>query len=218
MSRRTIGIDEAGRGPWLGPMTLAAVAVDTVGARRLTRAGVQDSKRFGPSAAGRARRAEMAELVQQTALAYACRVVSVSVIDDHTFRGQLNALERTVAVELLGEVGVGPDDRIICDGARMFEPLRGRFPTLEARDQGESFHVSVAAASILAKHARDEAFAEIAARYDAEFGPIRGGGYVNPATRRFVEAYAAKYGELPPEARRSWGAEKVPLTGSPQGG
>ena len=50
--------------------------------------------------------------------------------------------------------------------------------------------------------------AVIAERYEEQFGPVRGGGYLNAATRRFLEAYEARHGRLPPEARRSWGADK----------
>jgi ribonuclease HII len=73
-------------------------------------------------------------------------------------------------------------------------------------------HVSVAAASILAKDARDAAFARIAAHYESEFGPVTGGGYINAATYRFIDAYRERYGELPPEARKSWGADKLDPT------
>src|SRR5450432_3733463 len=71
-------------------------------------------------------------------------------------------------------------------------------------DPGESKHVAVAAASILAKVHRDELFARIVARYEPHFGPIRGGGYVNARTRAFTDAYRARFGTLPPEARTSW--------------
>ena len=43
----TLGIDEAGRGPLLGPMVLAAVCVTPRAAAALTRLGVRDSKAFG---------------------------------------------------------------------------------------------------------------------------------------------------------------------------
>jgi len=33
---------------------------------------------------------------------------------------------------------------------------------------------------------------------------VRGGGYGNAATHRFLRAYAERFGRLPPEARRSW--------------
>src|SRR5437763_334566 len=45
--RITLGIDEAGRGPSVGPMTMAAVALDSRNAAALTRAGLCDSKSYG---------------------------------------------------------------------------------------------------------------------------------------------------------------------------
>ena len=111
---------------------------------------------------------------------------------------------------MLRQLGAPPEASIICDGANLFRPLQRHFPRLQAVNDGESHHVAVAAASILAKHARDAAFAEICSRYEPEFGPVAGGGYANAATRRFLTAYAQAYGGLPPEARKSWGAEKLP--------
>jgi ribonuclease HII len=205
---RVIGVDEAGRGPILGPMVVAAVALEPRAAEMLAELGVADSKRFGASKTARTRRAELAAAIDRLAEVASHAVVTVEEIDRHAFGGQLNALERKVARELLERIRPGRSDRIMCDGARIFGPLRARFAGLEAVDRGESAHVAVAAASIVAKHVRDEAFAVIVRRYEAEFGPIGGGGYPNAATRRFLDAYARRHGRLPPEARRSWGAPK----------
>lgn len=205
---RVFGVDEAGRGPILGPMTICVVALDRGQASALKRAGVADSKSFGAGGDAIARRAELAALVRRRAAACAVRVVEVEEIDHYTWRGQLNALERRVACELLRELAVLTGERIVCDGETLFSPLRALFPTLEAHDRGESIHTAVAAASIVAKDARDAAFAAIAARYEPDFGPIAGGGYSNAATRRFLDAYRARHGTLPIEARKSWGMPK----------
>jgi ribonuclease HII len=204
---RVFGVDEAGRGPILGPMAIGVVALDRRSATALERAGVVDSKDFGAGPDACSLRAELGALIERKAAAFAVRLVDVDEIDHYTYRGQLNALERRVASELLRELGVGDRERIVCDGRTLFSPLRALFPALEAVDHGESVHTAVAAASILAKHARDTAFASIAARYEPEFGPIAGGGYINAATRRFLDAYHAKHGGLPPEARKSWGSK-----------
>lgn len=208
-ARRVFGVDEAGRGPILGPMALAVVVVDRRGAAALRRCGVADSKSFGFGPDACARRAELAAKVRARALGWKLRLVEVDEIDHHVRRGQLNALERRVACELLRELAALDDERIVCDGATLFSPLRALFSGLRAVDNGESAHVSVAAASIIAKDARDAAFATIAARYEPEFGPITGGGYINAATRRFLDAYTARHDTLPPEARKSWGAPKL---------
>ena len=75
---------------------------------------------------------------------------------------------------------------------------------LQAFNFGERHHVAVAAASIVAKVRRDALFGDIAARYHAEFGVIRGGGYVNSATADFLRRYHQRYQRLPDETRRSW--------------
>jgi len=204
------GVDEAGRGPLLGPMALAVVVLDRASARELGKLGVQDSKRFGAGARAQELRAGLAAQIHQHAVAWACELVSVEVIDEHTYRGQLNRLEQDVALQLLRRLGAALEATIICDGANLFRPLQRHYPRLQAVNDGESQHLAVAAASIVAKHARDAAFAEICSRYEPQFGPVTGGGYANAATRRFLAAYAAVHGGLPPEARKSWGAEKRP--------
>ncbi len=209
-SDRVYGVDEAGRGPILGPMTLAVVLLEEAGAIALRGLGVQDSKRFGSGAKAQDLRAGLSAQIHRHALAYACELVPVEIIDEHTLRGQLNRLEQDVALRLLRRLEAPQTATIICDGANLFRPLQRHFPHLQAVNDGESVHIAVAAASILAKHARDAAFAEICGRYHAEFGPLAGGGYANPATRRFLDAYARTHGGLPPEARKSWGAAKLP--------
>jgi ribonuclease HII len=197
-----LGIDEAGRGPGLGPMVLAAVALDARSARALARAGVRDSKAFGAGPASRCARAELAALIRARATWCAVEVCEVPVVDDYVTRGELNHLERERARSLIRRA---PDcARIIADGKTLFAPLAAEFTQLEARDRAESAHVAVAAASVCAKHLRDELFMAIASKYEPEFGPLRGGGYVNSGTLAFVGEFVKRYGYLPPEARKSW--------------
>ena len=201
-SRLTLGIDEAGRGPILGPMVMAAVSLESRAAAALTRAGLRDSKSYGATEASRARRAELAVRIRRTAKHVQVAVIDVSVIDRRVARGELNVLEREVAEDFIGSAP--PCDRIVADGKTLFAPLAARVPMLEAHNNGESVHASVAAASVIAKVRRDQIFARIAARYALEFGPVAGGGYMNARTRDFLRAYADRYRRLPPEARRSW--------------
>ncbi len=198
----TLGIDEAGRGPALGPLVVAAVALDATAARRLGRAGVADSKSFGSGDKARAARAELVALIERTAIWIGIEVCDVDAVDAYTARGLLNQLERERALRLVERAPV--HGRIIADGRTLFAPLRAQLPHLEARDRAESFHVAVAAASLCAKVRRDELFECIAARYTHAFGPLHGMGYVNPATRTFARRFVRAHGALPPEARTSW--------------
>lgn len=203
----TLGIDEAGRGPILGPMVLAAVALDAGAARALTRAGVADSKTFASRPDAHAIRAQLAVLIRARASFVAIAVCEPDEIDRRVDRGELNVLERERAAVLIG--AAPPCKRIIADGERLFAPMRADFPELRAYDRGESRHVAVAAASIVAKDERDRRFAVVRDRYRADFGEIAGGGYLNPPTRAFLAAYRARFGCLPPEARRSWNATSL---------
>jgi ribonuclease HII len=201
-SKLTLGIDEAGRGPAIGPMVLAAVCLDTRGARVLSRAGLRDSKSYGAGARARAIRAELAARVRELAVAVRVCVCDVTEVDRRVEKGELNVLEREVAVRFIESAP--PVDRIVADGKVLFAQLAARYPHLEAHNDGESRHAAVAAASVIAKTRRDQIFERIASRYVPDFGEVIGGGYVNDGTRRFLRAYAERHRCLPPEARRSW--------------
>jgi len=197
-----LGLDEAGRGPGIGPMVLAAVALDDDSEVLLAEAGVRDSKAFGSSSAARQTRARLAALIRAHAPFVSVEVCDVADIDAYVARSALNQLERERASLLIRRA---PDcARIIADGRTLFAPLTAEFPNLEALDRAESAHTAVAAASICAKALRDELFEAIARRYEPDFGTLRGGGYVNPATVAFVSEFVRRHGHLPPEARKSW--------------
>ena len=197
-----LGIDEAGRGPALGPMVLAAVALDRKAAGLLATQGVRDSKAFGSSARARRTRASLKKSVEELASWVGLEVCNVETIDEHVSRGALNLLERERTVRLIERAPAC--GRIVADGRSLFSPLVARYPHLEAHDRGESVHLAVAAASICAKAYRDALFDQIARRYETDFGPLRGGGYVNRLTHAFVAEYVRRHGHLPPEARATW--------------
>jgi len=201
-NRHTLGIDEAGRGPAVGPMVMAAVAIDSRTAATLTRRGLTDSKTYGAGEDAHAVRCELAEEVRKRALFVDTIVVSHTTIDERVSRNELNVLERELAVELIDKAPTV--DKIIADGKRMFLPLCQRYSHFESRDHAEEHHAAVAAASVIAKVLRDTLFDQIRKQYEAELGPIAGGGYANAATRRWVRAYVERHGRLPPETRLTW--------------
>ncbi|KAB2318194.1 ribonuclease HII [Betaproteobacteria bacterium SCN1] len=131
------GVDEAGRGPLAGPVVAAAVMLDP--ARPIE--GLRDSKKL--SAAARER---LAEAIRREAFVWCVAEASVEEID------RLNILHATMlamrrAVEGLGRA---PDD-VWVDGNRCPEwPWRS-----QAVVKGDDKVAAIAAASILAKTARD---------------------------------------------------------------
>jgi len=201
-NRLTLGIDEAGRGPAIGPMVMAAVALESRCAAVLTRMGLCDSKTYGAGGDAHQLRSELAVEIRKRATFVATIEVEHTEIDERVARGELNVLERELAVKLIEQAP--RVDRIIADGKRMFAALCARYERFESHDRAEEKHASVAAASVIAKVLRDERFAKIRQRYEPELGPIGGGGYANAATRRWLRAYVERYRRLPDEARRTW--------------
>ena len=201
-NRLTLGIDEAGRGPAIGPMVMAAVAIDSRTAALLTRKGLRDSKTYGAGDDAHAIRSELAAEIRTRAKFVATIEVEHTEIDERVMRNELNVLERELATKLIERA---PScDKIIADGKRMFSALCLRYSHFVSCDHAEDAHASVAAASVVAKALRDERFNRIRARYEPELGPIAGGGYSNAATRAWVRAYVERHRRLPDEARRSW--------------
>jgi len=133
------GVDEAGRGPLAGPVYAAAVILDA--ARPI--AGLADSKKLSEK-----RRDHLALEIKQHALAWAIAEASVEEIDSlNILRASLLAMRR--AVEALP---VRPQE-VWVDGLHC--PDTG-LPS-RAIVQGDSSVLSISAASILAKTARDAA-------------------------------------------------------------
>jgi len=87
------GIDEAGRGPVVGPMVIAVVVGDGEALRRL---GVRDSKRLSPAA-----RRRLFDEVLKAADCVNYVVVEPQVVDLYIQRGGLNALELDFTARLV---------------------------------------------------------------------------------------------------------------------
>ncbi|MGE5180676.1 MAG: ribonuclease HII [Acidobacteriota bacterium] len=201
-NRLTLGIDEAGRGPAIGPMVIAAVAIDSRTAASLTRKGLRDSKAYGAGDDAHAVRSELAAEIRRRAVFVMHIEVEHTEIDARVCRNELNVLERELAAKLIEQAPAC--DKIIADGKRMFAALAQRFPQFLSVDRAEEHHAAVAAASVIAKVIRDQRFNQIRARYEPEVGPIGGGGYANAHTRKWLRAYVERHRRLPDEARRTW--------------
>src|SRR3954469_14557901 len=114
-----LGIDEAGRGPILGPMVMACVAVRPRKASGLTRAGVTDSKKYSGENA-HAARLELVPRILDSADYAAGIGIDVAEIDRRCRMTGLNKLEQERA-ELFIQRAPGCR-RIVCDGERLFGP------------------------------------------------------------------------------------------------
>jgi ribonuclease HII len=141
------GVDEAGRGPWAGPVCAAAVILR----RSDVPDGVNDSKKLSA-----ARRAALEAEIKARALAWGVGFATVDEIAAHNIV-QATGLAMRRAIEALE---VTPACALV-DGAYAFKlpcPVR----TLV---RGDSLSASIAAASILAKTARDRVMTELDGAY-----------------------------------------------------
>ena len=198
------GVDEAGKGPVFGSMFAAAVHVTEETALP---DGLDDSKNLSPT-----RREEFAtRLRDHPGIAIGLAEVPVSRIDDPST--DMNSLTVTAHAEAIDEaVGdVGDDLEApagLCDAcdidadrfARRVAENCTSDVTVEARHGADAESPVVAAASIIAKVARD---AHVAAIAD-EYGDVGSGYPGDRTTRTFLESYVDENGELPPFARASW--------------
>lgn len=176
----SVGIDEAGRGPAIGPMVVAGVALSRAAVRRLRGAGVTDSKRLRA-----ARREELLPLIVENAESYAIRVVEPRRIDEAVLRGELNLLEAEAMGELVRELK--PAQAILDSPMRnckkfaeLVRSFSGPGVRIRAENHADSKYVQVAAASIVAKVERDRRIRELSVLTGIDLGS----GYPNdPRTR-----------------------------------
>lgn len=192
------GVDEAGRGPVLGPLVVAGVLVaDEAPLREL---GVRDSKKLTPL-----KREELEPLIRAAAARVAVRVVAPAELDARMARASLNVVEEEVFADVLTELAAPRAVLDACDvdAARFGVRVRARLPhacDVVSEHKADDRHPCVAAASVVAKVARDRAIAALA----AEHGDIGSGYSHDPRTQAYLKAYVARHGDLPSFARRRW--------------
>ncbi|MGA1792987.1 MAG: ribonuclease HII [Thermoplasmatota archaeon] len=230
-----LGVDEAGRGPVLGPLVIGGiVSSDQEGLRK---AGVKDSKELSPS-----QREALFEKLSDNH--YHCiMVVPAATIDSSRKVMTMNRLEvvcfsSVLLSMLLGRPFTHPDIKgevkaslggkrtevggIILDAADVDENRFGeavlsevsRFADIGgigilSRHKADRDHPVVGAASILAKVVRDSEMKGIS----KEAGHDVGSGYPSdPVTQEYLSEYVQKNGSLPPHARASWETSKALLS------
>ncbi|PKM31423.1 MAG: ribonuclease HII [Gammaproteobacteria bacterium HGW-Gammaproteobacteria-11] len=155
------GVDEVGRGPLCGAVVTAAVILDPL--RPIE--GLNDSKKLTE-----ARREALFPLIQERALAWCIARAEVEEID------QLNILHATMLAMQRAVAGLSTrPDRVLIDG--------NRCPVLpmpsEAVIKGDSRVPAIAAASILAKVARDREMQALELLYPG-YGIAQHKGYPTP--------------------------------------
>lgn len=192
------GVDEAGRGPVLGPLAVAAVR----GPPSAVPDDVADSKTLAEATRERL----AARIDEHPDLDVAVRLVPAREINERMADGlTLNDLETSAFADVLDKLGAerAVVDTVGADADAFGQALADRLDgtTVEARAGADAEDPLVGAASVVAKVRRDARVAALAETVDADIGS----GYPSdPTTRAFLSAWREDQATPPPFARRAW--------------
>lgn len=204
MPMRICGIDEAGRGPIIGPLVICAATIDKEKEAELKTLGVKDSKLLTPK-----KRQELA-LALPTYIEYKLIIVEPEEIDHYLNKDgtNLNWLEADKTVELINTLS--PDYSIIdCPSPNIrayTSYIQERVGTeIHTEHKADLNHPIAAAASILAKVARDRIIQELHKKTGVDFGS----GYL---TDEKTQAFIAQHWKTHPALfRKTWTTYKTLL-------
>lgn len=169
-ARHVAGVDEAGRGPWAGPVVAAAVVLDPAEFPD----GLDDSKRLSP-----ARRAILFEALTACAR-IGVGTATVEEIDSlNILQASYLAMNRAIAAL------PAPPDHLLIDG----RGLPARLPCqADPVIGGDGLSLSIAAASIVAKVTRDRMMVTLAQQHPV-YGWETNMGYGVPAHRLALKSH-----------------------------
>ena len=189
------GVDEAGKGPVLGPMVIAGILTEDL--TELENLGIKDSKQLSAK--------KRDEIFEQLVSSHKyCAIVKTPQEIDarESTMNMFTAAGHAEVVKTLMPEKVFLD---ACDvNAKRFGDnvlsLSGIDAEVVSEHKADDKYVIVGAASIIAKVTRDRLIEEL----KTEFGDIGSGYPSDPATIRFLETYIRKHGEAPSCARKTW--------------
>jgi ribonuclease HII len=165
------GVDEAGRGPWAGPVVAAAVILDP----RSVPEGIADSKAIDSDMRERLYARIVATSVVGIGIADVDRIDRDNILNA-TFWAMSEAVSALVIRPRLALVDGNRMPRLACEGRALVK--------------GDALCLSIAAASIIAKVTRDRLMVELAASWPA-YGFDRHKGYGTPEHRSALERHGA---------------------------
>ena len=198
--RLIAGIDEAGRGPVIGPMVIAGVLVDEGRIHEFNRAGVKDSKKLPAK-----RREELVGPIMEIVIGHRVEVIDPATIDKRVPERNLNRIEAASMAKILN--ALRPDLAQIGSADVLPKRFRGMIIEEMGRDQeidcchhAEDLFPAVAAASIIAKTTRDRLILSL----HKEYGDFGSGYPSDPKTRGYISQHLSQGIVLPPIIRSSW--------------
>jgi ribonuclease HII len=207
----TAGVDDAGRGPIIGPLVIGGVVLPRECIKDLLSMGVKDSKLLTPIT-----RTHLAERIRVLATRMSLREIQPKEIDDVVLHGvklrKLNYLEARVMAEVINELR---PSEVYVDASDVNEKRYGEdvrsFLTNELKTikivsehHADRNYPPVSAASIIAKVHRDLVIENL----HAEYGDFGSGYITDPKTMRFLRDYRRLHDAYPPIVRVSWKTAK----------
>jgi ribonuclease HII len=194
------GIDEAGRGPVIGPLVIAGVVINSDDEKKLAAIGVKDSKLLTPK-----KREELFDKILKIVKNHEIIVLEPKDIDKTLADSgtNLNWLEADNSAEI---INILRPERAILDCPsnnikEYSEYVRKKLNIsceLIAEHKADLNHIVVGAASILAKVTRDRKIEEIKKKVGKDIGS----GYpADPVTQKFLLENYKKYPDI---FRKSW--------------
>ncbi len=168
-----LGIDEAGRGPWAGPLVVGAVVL---GGAQID--GLTDSKKLSKK-----KREALYDEVTRQAVAYASGWVSAGELDEIGMSAALRLATRRVVEQI-----DAPYSEIIIDGTVNFLADTGKGEYVQTMPKADLLIPSVSAASIIAKVERDRYMTKLGEKYP-EYGFGAHAGYGVAKHRAAIEEY-----------------------------
>lgn len=204
------GIDDAGRGPVIGPMILAGCVIDERHEDFLRDLGVKDSKLISQK-----KRVELEKEIKRIAHSFSIRVVSADTITETNQAGLLlNELEASMAAEIINEINILEDQIhtvLDCPSPNLDkwkQFLESKIKKIDnliisCEHRADFNHISVGCASILAKCERERQMEKL-----REIYPDIGSGYASDkVTTKFVETYFKEHADKG-IFRKNWGTYK----------
>ena len=203
-SKIIVGVDEAGRGPVLGPLVMAALAFKEENIQKLEWLCVKDSKLLSSSA-----REELFEPIRELVHDFRIEVIEPDAIDLSLTEStsNLNWLEAETSARLVSELN--PDKIIIDCPSPNIHAYKNYFSSklssgvlsnaeLLVEHKADLNHIVVAAASVIAKVIRDRQIDKLKSEINFDFGS----GYMSdPKTQQFLKDYHDKFPHL---FRKKW--------------
>lgn len=173
-----VGIDEVGRGPLAGPMTIAAVAIkNNTKKAHDALMGIRDSKKLSEK-----KRSEWARIIKKNSdFMYACVSISPRIIDE---KGMRYAAQHAVE-KCLKKLSLVPEDAHVLLDAGLRAPKEY---SQESFIKGDERIPVIAAASIIAKVTRD-AYMKRVARKSPQYGFDIHKGYGTRAHIAAIRSY-----------------------------